>query len=104
MISVGQILKLKSGFEREYKRRHDELWPEMAVAMSAAGVNMIIYLHENLLFLYANAPTQEAWDRLNNDPVTSRWDQYMGDILESREDGGVFIKDLPRMFKFGNLA
>jgi L-rhamnose mutarotase len=104
MFSIGQLLKLRPGCEQEYKRRHDELWPEMHDAMRRAGVNMVIYLHENLLFLYATAPNQHSWDELERDPVTPRWDKYMSDVLEDDANGKTFIKDLRQMFAFGELA
>lgn len=103
MISYGQILKLKPGSANEYKRRHDELWPEMNAVMQKAGINMVIYLYENLLFLYANAPSPQAWDQVNQHPITPRWDEYMSDLLESDGNGHVFVQDLPQMFRFGNL-
>ena len=31
--------KLNPGMETEYKRRHDEIWPEMAAMLKEAGVS-----------------------------------------------------------------
>jgi L-rhamnose mutarotase len=104
MFSIGQLLKLKPGAEQEYKKRHDELWPDMDIAMRKAGVSMVIYLHENLLFLYARAPDQHTWDELDRDPVTPRWDKYMSDVLESDEQGKTLVKNLSQMFAFGDFA
>ena len=104
MFSTGLLLKLKPGCEQEYKQRHDELWPELAAAMHEAGVNMVIYLHENLLFIFATATSQQSWDDLDRRPVTHRWDKYMSDILEDGENGKTFIKTLPNMFTFGEFV
>ncbi|MEX0643138.1 MAG: L-rhamnose mutarotase [Pirellulales bacterium] len=104
MFSIGQLLKLKPGCEQEYKRRHDELWPEMAKAMHQAGVNMAIFLHDNLLFIFATATDQQSWEELDRNPVTPRWDKYMSDLLESDEHGKIFIKNLPQMFAFGEFS
>jgi L-rhamnose mutarotase len=104
MYSVGQVLKLKPGCEQEYIKRHDELWPAMADAMRRAGVNMVIYLHDNLLFVSATASDAKAWAELERDPVTPRWDRYMSDVLESDGNGGVFIKNLRQVFAFGDFA
>jgi L-rhamnose mutarotase len=104
MFSIGQLLELRPGCEQEYKKRHDELWPEMADAMRRAGVNMAIYLHGNLLFVFATAPDQHSWDALDRDPVTPRWDKYMSDILADDEHGKTFIKNLQQMFAFGEFA
>ena len=104
MFSIGQLLKLKPGCEAEYNKRHDELWPEMVEAMHKAGVNMVIYRHENSLFLFATATDQAAWDALDRDPVTPQWDKFMSDILASDEQGRPIVENLPRMFAFGEFA
>jgi len=104
MFSIAQLLKLKPGCEQEYKKRHDELWPEMAEAMRKAGVSMAIYLHENLLFIFATARDQHSWDELERDPVTPRWDRYMSDILEDDARGKTFIKNLKQLFRFGEFV
>ncbi len=40
----------------EYKKRHDDLWPELSEVMSQKGIDMVIYRHEDLLFVYGTAP------------------------------------------------
>ena len=50
MKAVGQALKLRPGCYDEYKKRHDELWPELADVMRSHGVNMAIYRFEDTLF------------------------------------------------------
>jgi L-rhamnose mutarotase len=104
MFSIGQLLKLKPGCKHEYKRRHDELWPEMAEAMKRSGVSMVIYVYEHLLFIYATAPDQRAWDELERDPVTPKWDKFMSDVLMDDGNGRYFFKNLERMFAFGDFA
>jgi L-rhamnose mutarotase len=104
MFSIGQVLKLKPGYEQEYKHRHDELWPEMAEAMRQAGVSMAIYLHENFLFVFATASDQQAWDELERNPITPRWDRYMSDVLEGDGNGKPFLKSLRPIFAFGEFA
>ena len=32
------VMELKPGMEREYERRHVEVWPELLAALSDAGV------------------------------------------------------------------
>ena len=45
--------KLKPGCYAEYKKAHDELWPEIASPMRDGGVAMIIYHYKRRLFLHA---------------------------------------------------
>ena len=32
-------IKLKPGYEAEYRKRHDEIWPELAAELTQAGVS-----------------------------------------------------------------
>ena len=47
------VLEVRPGYEEEYKRRHDEIWPEMVAALREAGVrNYSIFRHGLTLFGY----------------------------------------------------
>ena len=38
-------MKLKPGTVEEYKRRHDELWPDLAAALKQAGIYDLSLIH-----------------------------------------------------------
>jgi len=43
-------MKLKAGYEKEYKKRHDEIWPELKEKLSRAGIyNYSIFLDKEIL-------------------------------------------------------
>ena len=45
MKKVAFLMKLKPGFEAEYKKRHDEIWPELSAVLTETGVyDYSIYL------------------------------------------------------------
>lgn len=45
--------RIKPGMQAEYKRRHDQLWPEMRAMLKEAGIrNYTIWSDGNLLFGY----------------------------------------------------
>ena len=47
-------MKLKPGNVTEYKKRHDEIWPELAKLLRDSGIsNYSIYLDEETLHLFA---------------------------------------------------
>ena len=98
---VAQVLRLRPGCYDEYKRRHDHLWPELAELMRTLSITTRIFAHDDLLFAYAIAPSQEAWDTLAQHAVTARWDRYMADVLETDEHGAPLVTDLPIVFEFG---
>lgn len=82
-------MRLKPGTVEEYKRRHDELWPELAVALREAGISdYSIFLDEVTLTLFAvqkQAPGSTAAD-LPNHPVVQRWWDYMAPLMEVNSD------------------
>ncbi|HQC17588.1 MAG TPA: L-rhamnose mutarotase, partial [Rectinema sp.] len=48
------VMQLKPGNEAEYKRRHDEIWPELKCELRKAGIsNYSIYLDPETLRLFA---------------------------------------------------
>jgi L-rhamnose mutarotase len=38
MSRVAFKMKLGSGFEEEYRKRHDEIWPELSALLKASGI------------------------------------------------------------------
>jgi L-rhamnose mutarotase len=93
--------RLKPGCAEEYKKRHDEIWPELVERIHLAGmVNYSIFLdsHTNLLFCTyeQQAATNTEW--LANDPVVRKWQRFMADIMEVNHDGSIWSKPLAEMF------
>lgn len=78
----GQI---KPGCEVEYKKRHDEIWPEMIEVLKQAGIcNYTIFRNGNELFGYYECENGVAFaERVQAEsPVVAQWDVYMKDVLE----------------------
>ena len=82
-------MKLHKGMEAEYKKRHDELWPELYQLLKTTGVSdYSIFLDEetNDLFGVLKIAGKEAFDNLPQHPVMQKWWKYMADIMESNPD------------------
>jgi L-rhamnose mutarotase len=61
MASHAWVLGVQPGYEEEYKRRHDELWPEMDACLRAAGIrNYHIFRHGLTLFGYFETDDLDA--------------------------------------------
>ena len=89
MARVAFRLKLFDGYEVEYKRRHDEIWPELVQLLKETGISEYsIFLDEttNYLFGFMKAENVEMLNDLPSKPVMQRWWKYMGDIMESNPD------------------
>jgi len=94
-------MKLKPGFKAEYKRRHDEIWPELSQVLKNAGISdYSIYLDEETDTLFAFqklAPGHTAGD-LPNNPIVRKWWDYMSDIMEYNPDNTPVAIPLKEMF------
>ena len=82
-------MKLKKGFEKEYERRHNLLWPEMKQLLHDSGVSdYTIFLDEETATLFASqlsAPDHGPQDSGDN-PAAQKWWHYMADIMEVNPD------------------
>jgi L-rhamnose mutarotase len=94
-------MKLKPGFEAEYKRRHDLIWPDLVDELAKAGVrDYSIFLDEETLTLFAfqKLTDMNTADDLRNSPVVKKWWAYMKDIMDSYPDNSPIAKPLKEVF------
>lgn len=78
-------MQLKPGTVEEYRRRHDEIWPELAELLSASGIyDYSIFLDEETLALFAVLKLRDENDRdaLPGHPIMKRWWDYMAPLME----------------------
>ncbi|PIE04872.1 MAG: L-rhamnose mutarotase [Spirochaetales bacterium] len=89
MERIGFKMKLKSGCAQEYKKRHDNIWPELEKIIKETGVSdYSIFLDEetNTLFACQKISDGQGSQNLGSNPVVQRWWHYMADIMETNED------------------
>lgn len=94
-------MKLKPGVAEEYKRRHDEIWPELSAAISKAGVSdYSIFLDEETLTLFAVQKLAEdhTADGLKELPIVRKWWDYMADLMEVEPDNAPVVTSLREVF------
>ena len=94
-------MKLKAGFEEEYKKRHDEIWPELSAELSAAGVSdYSIFLDEETLTLFAvqKLSVDHTADQLPDTEIVKKWWAYMSDIMDYNSDGTPVAISLKEVF------
>jgi L-rhamnose mutarotase len=94
-------MQLFDGFVDEYKKRHDELWPELEQLLKETGIHEYsIFLDEetNALFGVMNVEDEALLDKLPQHPVMQKWWKYMGDIMESNPDNSPVSVGLKEMF------
>ena len=80
---------VKHGMLAEYKRRHDEIWPEMKALLKEAGIcNYSIWNVGNDLFGYYECEKGRDYAaRVQAEsPVVARWNGYMEDVMVMEMD------------------
>jgi len=79
---------LRPGFEAEYEKRHNEIWPELQALLKEAGVtNYSIFLDKDTGTLFAYQENSGGGSQeLGDNPVVQKWWAYMADIMETNPD------------------
>lgn len=101
MEEIAFMMKLKPGVTAEYQRRHDEIWPELAKALTDAGVrDYSIYLDRatGTLFAVQKRMPNHTADTLSTLPIVKRWWAYMADLMDTNPDNSPVAVPLERVF------
>lgn len=101
MERIGFTMKLNEGCTAEYKRRHDEIWPELSSLLSEMGIRQYsIFLDEpsGLLFGYLQMEKPVLLEKLREDPLMQKWWSYMADIMDTNPDHSPTSTSLQEVF------
>lgn len=94
-------MRLNPGMEAEYRKRHDEIWPELVQLLHEAGVSdYSIYLdpETRILFGVLIRTQNHGMASLPDHPVMKRWWAHMADIMETNADNSPVATDLVPVF------
>lgn len=97
----GFKMKLIKGFEAEYKKRHDEIWPELKSLLKDAGIgDYSIFLDEETSTLFAVQTLAEDHSSasLPEHEIMHKWWVYMSDIMETNADHSPVVIPLREVF------
>ncbi len=97
----GFKMKLYEGMEKEYEKRHNELWPEMKdMIHQYGGKNYTIFLDEETLVLYGyiEIESEELWAKSADTEICRKWWHFMADIMETNPDESPVSIDLKNVF------
>jgi L-rhamnose mutarotase len=101
MHRIAFKMQLYEGCEEEYKKRHNEIWPELQILLKEAGISdYSIFLDEttNNLFGVMKVLDQEKLNDLPSSSVMQKWWKYMEDIMESYPDHSPVSTPLTEVF------
>ncbi len=94
-------MKLKADFEEEYKKRHDEIWPEPAKELkNAAASDYSIFLDEETQTRFAvqKLSSDNTANDLPRKMIVRKWRGYMSGIMEVNPDNSPVITGLKKVF------
>lgn len=95
-------MQLNKGNEAEYKKRHDEIWPELSELLKHAGIQeYYIFLDEVTLALFAFQKLSPNADTsgLSSLPIMKKWWDHMADLMEVNPDNSPKIVACPEVFR-----
>ncbi len=77
-------LRIKPDAVEEYEREHQRVWPEMLAKLKEVGISEYsIFRRGQELFLCLRVDDfEQAWDKLDRDPVNHKWQELMATLFE----------------------
>jgi L-rhamnose mutarotase len=101
MKRVAFKMKLKPGFQEEYRKRHDLLWPELRAMLKAQGVSDYSIFHDeetDILFAVQKVEGESSSQDLGGQEIVKKWWAYMADIMETNPDNSPVTIPLEELF------
>jgi len=92
---------LKPGFEAEYEKRHNAIWPELKQLLKESGVSdySIFWDKEtNMLFAVQKTTGEGSSQDLGGNPIVQKWWKYMADIMDTNPDNSPISIPLQEVF------
>lgn len=101
MIRKGFKMKLYDGMEKEYEKRHNELWQEMKDSIHEhGGSNYSIFWDKetNILFGYIEIEDEQLWAKHADTDINRKWWDFMASVMETNPDNSPVSISLHEMF------
>jgi L-rhamnose mutarotase len=101
MYRMAFKMKLFPAQEAEYKRRHDQIWPELKSLLKEAGISdYSIFLdpETNTLIAILSVSDPGNLASLRQQTIMQQWWDYMANIMETNSDKSPVSIELKEMF------
>ncbi len=101
MEKIAFLMTLLPGHASEYKKRHDDIWPELVAALKSAGISdYSIFLdgESNKLFAVLKRTDDHNMDQLPLEPIVEKWWAFMADIMITNVDNSPVSTPIDMMF------
>ena len=101
MQTVAFKMKLNPGMAAEYKKRHDEICPELKKLLKDNGISdYSIFLDEetNILFAVQKQDGNGSSQDLGSTEIVKKWWAYMAEVMETNPDNSPVSVSLQQVF------
>jgi L-rhamnose mutarotase len=101
MKRVAFKMKLLPGVKEEYKKRHQNIWPELKELLLKAGIRdySIFFDQEtDTLFAVQKISGESDSQELGETEIVQKWWAYMADIMETNPDNSPLSVSLEEVF------
>lgn len=101
MLRLAFKMKLKPNQLDVYKKRHQELWPELKQLLKESGISEYsIFFDEQThsLFAFQQVTGTVGSQDLASNPIVQKWWAFMADIMETNEDNSPVSIPLEEVF------
>ena len=97
------IFKIKPELKDEYKKAHDEVWPDMAKAINDSGIKnySIFFKEDGTLFAYLEAENpKQSFEYIAKQEVNERWQKAMEKYFVKQDTSilGPEIEEIEEVF------
>ncbi|OOQ58779.1 L-rhamnose mutarotase [Mucilaginibacter pedocola] len=101
MKRIAFKMALLPGCEAEYEKRHNEIWPQLVAELKTAGISdysIFLDSETNSLFGVLKLTDEKALEALPTKEIMQQWWAYMGDIMQTNDDGSPRSLPLKEVF------
>ena len=101
MIRKAFLMKLRTGCQVEYERRHNPIWTDLQSVLKSHGVsNYSIFFDRSTdnLFAYVEIDSEELWTKIASAEECRRWWSYMKDLMLTNNDDSPVAVTLDEVF------
>ncbi len=101
MKRIAYTMKVHPEHMDEYRRRHEQVWPELLSELKRAGVSdYSIFLDESTgtLFAVQKRTDDNTVAALPDHPAVRKWWEFMADIMETNPDNSPVERYMTEVF------
>jgi len=94
-------MHLNEGQKQEYKKRHNELWPELHQLLKNAGVSeysIFLDAETSTLFAFQKVSGEGGSQDLGQTEIVQKWWAFMSDIMKCNPDNSPVTVPLEEVF------